>query len=117
MKKAITDKIKNAEAKITPVVLGTSAAFMSMYPMITTYAAGDASGIMKEIFEIIATIIIALGIVLCVLGVVHYASAYSEGDGPAKQKAIMQIAAGSMILLMSVILKDKAGDLASNIST
>lgn len=67
-------------------------------------ADGGASGLALEIIKLIGKLIIALGIFLSIMGVVHFASAHAEGDGPAKQKAVMQIASGVMVILLSSIL-------------
>ena len=75
--------------------------------------AAEATELVEMIIQIIANLIMILGAILAIIGVVHYATAQSEGDGPAKQKAVMQIAAGSMVALLSMILKNKAGDIAS----
>ena len=79
------------------------------------FAANGAAGLIQQILELVALLIIVLGIVVAVLGIVHYAAAYSEGDGPAKNKAVQQIAAGGMVILMSALLKNKAGDFAGYI--
>ena len=80
-------------------------------------AEADASGMMIVIIGIIANLIVALSILLALLGVVHYASAHSEGDGPAKQKAVMQIAAGVMLMLASILVKSNVNNLVSYMTT
>ncbi len=80
-------------------------------------AEADAKGLAKTILEIVANLIIALGIFIAVLGVVNFASAHAEGNGGSQDKAVKQIAAGVMVVALSVILKSKSGDLANYITT
>ncbi len=69
------------------------------------FAAGSAAELVELIIKIICNLIMILGAFLAIMGIIHFASAQSEGDGPAKQKAVMQIAAGAMLALLSAILK------------
>ena len=70
---------------------------------ITAYA-GTTFGLLEIIFKILFKLITVLGVVFGIMGVVHYASANAEGDGPAKNKAMAQIGAGVMIILASFLL-------------
>jgi uncharacterized membrane protein YidH (DUF202 family) len=79
--------------------------------------AADAGGLLSFIIKTIGVLIIAMGIILTVLGLVHYAAANSEGDGPAKQKAMMQMAAGVMLIVLSGILATNSTTFANSITT
>lgn len=68
------------------------------------FCAPAANTTLSLIFKKIGIVVGALGVVLCIFGIVHYAAANSEGDGPAKHKAVMQIASGGMVLLIGAIL-------------
>lgn len=46
-----------------------------------------------------------LGGVFLVMGIIHYAGANSDGDGPAKKKATNEIAGGGMVVAVAVALK------------
>ena len=46
-----------------------------------------------------------LGGVYLIMGIVHYAGANSDGDGPAKKKATNEIAGGGMVVAIAVVLK------------
>lgn len=81
-----------------------------------TALAADAKGLLTKVFQIIAKIITGLGAVYGVLGIVHYAAAQSEGDGPAKNKAMGQIAAGIMLVALSLLLNTEASALAGFIN-
>lgn len=119
MKEKINASVAKAKTffmnNIPNVAFAASAAILASNNLMV-YAADQAQSLSKEILGIIATLIIALGIFLAVMGIVHFASAYSEGDGPAKQKAVMQIAAGVMVIFLSSILKNKADTLAKYIT-
>lgn len=106
----IKNNLQKVDAKLQksmPIMFSVETCAISLFSNITCLAASGAQGLIQTIFELVATMIIVLGIVLAVMGVIHYASAYSEGDGPAKQKAMMQIAAGAMVILISALLKSK----------
>ena len=97
------------------VALATYAA--ASLPFMAMAAEGDATQLLGTIIKIICSLITALAVVLAILGIVHYASAHSEGDGPAKQKAIMQLAAGVMLMVLSMILNGNAETLAGMMAT
>ena len=50
-----------------------------------------------------------VGGVFLVMGIVHYAGANSDGDGPAKKKATNEIAGGGMVIAIAVVLKTMVG--------
>lgn len=50
-----------------------------------------------------------LGGVFLVMGIIHYAAANSDGDGPAKKKATNEIAGGGMVIAVAVVLKPMVG--------
>lgn len=77
---------------------------------------GNVSRIMSFIVRVIGALITALALFFAIMGLVHYAQANSEGDGPGKQKAVMQMAAGVMLLLLSIILMANASNIAGLIS-
>ncbi len=78
---------------------------------------GDAKGLAETILGIVASLIIALGLFIAVMGVVNFASAHAEGNGGSQDKAVKQIAAGVMVVALSVILKANAATLADYIET
>lgn len=46
-----------------------------------------------------------LGGVFLIMGIIHYAGANSDGDGPAKKKATNEIAGGGMTVAVALALK------------
>lgn len=46
-----------------------------------------------------------LGGVFLIMGIIHYAGANSDGDGPAKKKATNEFAGGGMVVAVAVALK------------
>ncbi len=81
----------------------------------TAFAAADPKALVETILDIISKIIVALGGIIAVIGVINYAVAFSEGDGPAKTKAGQQIGAGVMVILLSIALNAAKGTLATAI--
>ena len=96
----------------------TTASTMAMVAMNDiACAAADGGELLQKILELLASLLIPFGVILGIMGIVHFASAKSEGDGPASNKAIGQIAAGVMLVVLSVLIKSQAGDFASMLSS
>ena len=110
---ALRDGARNLMLKASPVVLSVSVA-MASNPMIF---ADDATGLMETIIKILANLILALAVIMGIIGLVNYASAHSEGDGPAQSKAIGKIAAAVMLIALSLILKANVSEFSKYIST
>lgn len=91
----------NAE-KVMPVITAFTVAAASAPAVMG--ASADAGELLDAIVGIVAKLVTGLAAVFGVFGVVHYASANSEGDGPAKQKAMMQIGAAIMLVIVSLVI-------------
>lgn len=91
----------NAE-KVMPVITAFTVAVASAPAAMG--ASADAGELLDAIVGIVAKLVTGLAAVFGVFGVVHYASANSEGDGPAKQKAMMQIGAAIMLVIVSLVI-------------
>lgn len=103
-------KAEMVGAKVAPAVVAVSVAISQ-----NSFVFADANSLMEKILGIVASLIIVLGLILAVMGIVNYASAHSEGDGPAQNKAIGKIAAGIMLVALSAILKKMAPDLVGEL--
>lgn len=112
-KNDVMKKMETASAMLTAAALPV----LSSPVMMTTVYASSGADLMKTIIKMVSVLIIALGIIFAVLGLVHYAAANSEGDGPAKQKAMMQLASGVMIIVMSTLLNGQASNLANYVTS
>lgn len=71
-------------------------------------AGENASTLFTLLFKIVGAMVLILGIIFGLLGIVHYVTANSEGDGPAKQKAMLQLASGIMLVALGIILMNGA---------
>lgn len=114
MIKKFISGFKQKTNKVAPYV---TAAYFALLAMNVYALADEATELFELIIKIIANLIIALGAILGIMGLVHYASAHSEGDGPAKNKAMGQIAAAVMLVALSILLKATASQFAGLIST
>ena len=116
-------QIKNFGAKCNKFFTknaGTmTTALMTAVTMLNTVAvhAEGAEELLQWIIGAIAMLITALGVVMAVTGVVAYASAHSEGDGPAMNKAKMQLASSVMIIVLSIALNASKDTLAGFLTT
>lgn len=82
-----------------------------------TMVHADAASLMETVIKIMAKLIIVLGIILAIVGIINWTTANAEGDGPAKHKAVMWIASGIMLVILSVILIAAAPQFTSLIET
>lgn len=92
----------------------TTAGTMMMMTMAHADAAGD---LLQFIIDVIGKLILALAVIMAVLGLVGWAQANSEGDGPALNKAKMQLAAAIMLVVLSIILIASKSTLAGMLTT
>ena len=58
-----------------------------------------------------------MAVIMAVMGLVSWAQANSEGDGPALNKAKMTLAAAIMLVILSIVLINARGTLASLLTT
>lgn len=77
---------------------------------------GNSSKLMQTVIEWVAKLVVIPGVVLAIMGIIGFAQAHSEGDGPAQQKAIGKLAAAGMLVLLSIILNAAAPTLVGYIS-
>ena len=66
--------------------------------------ATSASGLYIALIDILSKVLTPIGALLAAMGVAHYAKANSDGDGPGKRKATMEMASGVATILVSVVL-------------
>lgn len=92
-----------------------SLAAAGMLPLVN--AASDSKGLMEMVIKIVSRLILIPAAILCCVGVVQYASAHSDGDGPAQKKAVNFIASGIMLAALSVILYGAAGQFSAMVNT
>lgn len=117
--KAVTtkDAIVNSKTGMALSIAGGTAVTMMCGTSAFAVTENNVKTLLGTILKIIAVLIVVLGLFMSIMGVVHFAQANSEGDGPAKQKAIMQISAGAMLLIVSIILFTSNEKLVSLIET
>ena len=59
---------------------------------------------MQNILKIIGFAANVMGVGVAAMAILHFASAQADGDGPAKTKAIQQIAAAAVLIAVGVLL-------------
>lgn len=83
--------------------------------VMTVFAASSANDILQTVLgKLVAPVVIAFGSVFAILGGVHWVAANSEGDGPAKQKATMQLASGVGLVIVGMALPAVASAISVN---
>jgi len=90
--------------------------FMYCCPFV--FAADAKVEMMKKVFLILRVITSVSGGIFFVVGLVKFAISHANEDGPAQQKAVMQMATGVLLIVLAVVLNDSfATDVASWIQT
>lgn len=108
MKSKVVQTFDNVSKKVS---VGLTTLTTARLMFLANIASADAAGeLLSAILELLCKLLIPFGVILGIMGIVHFASSKSEGDGPASNKAIGQIAAGVMLVVLSIVLltmKDK----------
>ena len=114
-------KKMNAVANSAKQVAKTSALTLTMAAtMILTngaMAAGGAQDLMTWVIKALGVLVLVPGLLFGVTGLISYASAHADGDGPAQNKATGKISAGLMLIVLSIVIIAASGTLAGYIST
>ena len=116
--------LKNKVEKITtfmqkkglPVLTGVAVG-SAMVLANGALAAGGAEELIAWAIRALGVLVLVPGIFQTVMGVIAYANAHAEGDGPAESKATKKLSGGIMLFVVSVILIAAAPTLAGMIST
>lgn len=93
-------------------VLVTVLAFRFIPPVYASVV-NEAAEAVTKVVKLIAT---AIGAIFILVGVLKFAISYSNDDGPQQQKAVMMLAAGLVLVLLSQLVLDDL-DIASWISS
>lgn len=93
--------------KITAFVGGFMLTGMTQF---LVYAEGekeikDGQGLFDTARDWIGNLLLVPAVFFFIMGLVNYASAHSEGDGPAQKKAWGQIIGGVLIAAVSILMK------------
>ena len=99
------------------IPVGTALTTMGTMMMMTMASADSASSLLEFIIDVIGKLILAMAVIMAVMGLVSWAQANSEGDGPALNKAKMTLAAAIMLVILSVILIASKSTLAGMLTT
>ena len=75
-----------------------------------------ANTLMQNILKIIGYAANVMGVGVGALAIMHFASAQADGDGPAKTKAIQQIAAAAVLLAVGILLSSGPDWLLNNMT-
>lgn len=113
MKKNITNLFKKARTQLMYTATAASVAMMGM-PVVH---ADEATTLMETVIDIIAKLVFIPAGICAITGIIQWASAHSDGDGPATKKAINMISAGIMLAALGIILEATKSTFSSVIST
>lgn len=114
MKNPKVQKVEKIVERLMPMfVIAIMGAFV--FSNCCVYA--DAKDLMNNVIKIIGSIATVLGVGYAAIGIFHFAAANADGDGPAKNKAIQQIAAGAILLVVGGSFIGGASWLTNEINT
>ena len=94
------DKAMYAVIAAMSIVL-TGAVFYCIPAALAEITPGDIDNLIDKIIKILCTI---AGALFVIVGGISFAIAHSNEDGPAKQKAILQIATGAVLVALGQAL-------------
>jgi len=104
MKLTREDKIEMALIVVLGVAL--SILFFKLCPWV--FADGDPKAEMFDAIRLILKVITSIvGGIFLLVGIIKFAIAQPNDDGPAQQKAIMMMATGILLVLIGVLVIDK----------
>ena len=69
-------------------------------------AQAEAVDMLKQLVGAVCTIVMIIGALFCLVGIVKYAIAHAENQGPEQQKATMMLATGIVLMILPMILKN-----------
>lgn len=99
-------KVYKASNKINAVAIAGATA---METGVINHGFCDGSSALQAAIGYLALPVGLLGGVFLIMGLISYASANTDGDGPAKKKAMNEIGGGGMLVAIAVVLKAAAG--------
>ncbi len=94
----------------------TALAIPILFLLASPVYAEAAQQVFITIFGVVSKIAIGIGVVIGLMGVIHYAAANGDGDGPAKRKAVMEIASGVALLIAGAVVAASAETFATLIT-
>lgn len=94
--------------KASPALIATSTT-MAVIASNCVVLADAAEDLLTEILGLIGLLAFALAVVFAAMGAVSFAASQAEGDGPAKTKAIGQIAAAILLIAVGIALRGDFG--------
>lgn len=104
--KRFFQKADQTFSKVSAPIVAAAMTVATLSSSLITFATQTKSkNALNSLLEILGLPVIVFGGFLSIMGIVHYAAANSEGDGPAKHKGVMQIASGIMVIVIGVLLK------------
>ena len=107
-KNAVT---KNAKA----IAVGATVLYKMGVTSICTLA--EAQELIVTVIKVMGLLAGAVAVFLLVWGLIAYAEAYGEGDGPAKSKAQGKLIAAGVLAIVTVIIEANAENWADMIKT
>ncbi len=102
---AVTKSL-SAKGKTAKTYLGAMMA-MAMCATCTSrmvYAADAGADMINAILTVVKLIVRVIGVIMAIVGIVKFAMAHSEGDGPAQTKAAAVAGTGVVLLFLPSVL-------------
>lgn len=94
---------RNIVFGIALIALLTAVTYL-VFPQAFADVNGTAKNVIDAVVSIVRLIVNVLGAIFALVGIVKFAIAHANEDGPAQQKAAMMIATGIVLLLMGTVI-------------
>lgn len=86
------------------IVLPAMIAAAAIIAAISFGYADTVDDVVDAVMKIVQIIAVAVGAIFVLVGIVKFAMAHANEDGPAQQKAILMLAAGIVLVLVGTII-------------
>ncbi len=77
---------------------------VTMYAFPAALADGAADSVIDTVIMIMQIITNVVGILFAIIGIVKFAMAHANEDGPAQQKAVMMMATGIVLIILGTVV-------------
>ena len=77
---------------------------VTMYAFPAAFAANEAESVVRGVIRIMQIITSIVGALFAIIGIVKFAMAHANEDGPAQQKSVMMMATGVVLVLLGTVV-------------
>ena len=96
---------KREDIRQTIMAVIPAAFIMGLLILFMNFSAADTTDeVIEAVIKIVEVIAVVVGAMFILVGIVKFAMAHANEDGPAQQKSILMLAAGLVLVLVGLII-------------